>query len=100
MWQVLAFFAAVALLAAAFKLALFLIIIAGLIFKTKETVALLTLGGLMNAFAYAPVITTCALVALFAAGAYFKSKEKQKEEADAFEQTLRQLPAPADGKEL
>lgn len=100
MWQLLAFLAVVFLLMLAFKIAIILLVIAGLIFRTKETVGLLLVGALLNAFVYAPIITTCASVALLCIGAYLKRQEKQKADADAYQQTLRQLPSWTDGKEL
>jgi len=82
------------LLIAVFKLALLLIIITGLIFRTKETVGLLAIGGIMNLFILHPVAGVVGTAVLLSIGAYFKRKEKQKQMEDP--NSVAALPAPDD----
>lgn len=78
MWQVLMAFAVFGMMVVAFKVALIFLIAAGLIFRTKETIALLVVCGVLSAFQVHPWITTGVAGGLMALGYYFKRKEGQE----------------------
>jgi hypothetical protein len=68
----------IVLVAAAFKAALLLLVIAGLIFRTKETIGLLLLGWLLVGFAAYPLPTLGGAVLLLCLSLYLKRKEKRQ----------------------
>lgn len=90
MWQVIAILLLAALLMAAFKIAIILLVVAGLIFKTKETVGLLAIGGVMNLFMLHPLAGVIGTAALLSLGAYLKRKEKRKQPEKPI--TIERLP--------
>lgn len=92
MWRVLGFLALVGLVVTVFKLAIILLVVAGLIFRTKETVGLLLLLAVMAGFAAHPLIGTGLGLVLLAICLYYKKKEKGKE----VESAVTALPAPDD----
>jgi len=79
-------------LAMAAKVALllfFAVLVAGLIFRPKETLGLLMIGGLFSALSAAPFITLGVLAVLITISLILKAKEtkqvEDKEEADLSE---------------
>lgn len=91
MWQVLAFFAVFGLLVVTAKIAILVLILAGLIFRTRETVALLIVGGILTAFTNHPWIVTGVIVTLLSISYYYKRKELREE---AGKGTAKALPKP------
>ena len=79
---------AIALLGAVFKVAIILLVLAGLIFRTKETVGLLMIGALWAGFKAQPLIGIGLIVLALAISLFFKRKEKKL--------ASRALPAPDD----
>lgn len=92
MWRAIGFLMIVGLVVTVFKLALFLLVVAGLIFRTKETVGLLLLVGVMAASAAHPLIGTGLALVLLTISLYFKHKEKRAQ----VEEAAKALPAPDD----
>lgn len=76
MREIIVFFALVALLTIAIKAALVLLILAGLIFRTKETVGLLLIFAIIGGFAAHPLIGCGLLVGSVAISLFFKHKEQ------------------------
>lgn len=79
MWQVLAFFAVFGLLVVTAKIAILVLILAGLIFRTQQTIGLLLFGALLTAFTNHPWIVTGVVVPLLWIGYRAKRKEEEKE---------------------
>lgn len=80
MGRVATFLLVLALVSLAIKaiaIGIVLLVLAGLIFRTKETVGLLVFGGIITAFQAHPLITTCIVGGLLALGAYAKRKESK-----------------------
>ena len=73
----LLFLAALALAAKVAVLAIFAILLGGLIFRTKETLGLLLFGGFLTALAAAPLVTLGVVAAMVMISLYFKAKEKK-----------------------
>lgn len=78
MAQFFAALLAVVVLTMAFKLALILLFLAGLIFRTKETIGLIAILAIFAGFAAQPLITSGVVAALVALSLYFKRKEKRR----------------------
>lgn len=74
------------------KVIIILIFLAGLIFRTKETVGLIIVLLVIGGFAKYPLIATAISATLLAVGLYFKRKERL---AKVDDQTLP-LPNPDD----
>ncbi len=96
-----AVFAAYLILSAAYVV-FFLLVIVGLIFRTKETLGLMALGLIIELFSTHPVIATVLVVVLLVGGALTSTGEKPKAsegEPDAPEQLPLPPPSanPADG---
>jgi mannose/fructose/N-acetylgalactosamine-specific phosphotransferase system component IIC len=92
MWQFLGVFVFASLLVFAAKLAILLLVIAGLIFRTKETIGLLLLGGTITAFTAHPMIGIGIAGTLLAISLFFKYKEKRNVDQGA----IKSLPRPDD----
>jgi hypothetical protein len=69
--------ATISLVAKAIAIGIVLLVVAGLIFRTKETIGLLLLSGVFAAFQAYPIMTTCIVGGLVALGLYTKNKEGQ-----------------------
>lgn len=82
MREILTFFLLVALLAVAFKIALVLLFLAGLIFRTKETVGLLAILAIFAGFSAHPGIGVTLLV-LIGGYAFYKNGTKPRDEPAA-----------------
>jgi hypothetical protein len=61
-----------ALVMTAIKAAVMLLILAGLLFRTQQTIALLALGGIMTAFCTYPLVATAITATLLAVSLWFK----------------------------
>ena len=72
----------------------FAVLAAGLIFRTKETLGLLMLGGLFTALSAAPVITLCILAVLVKISLTLKARE-QKQIGSKEEEALTEVDGPA-----
>lgn len=81
MREIIAFFLLAALLTLALKIALGLLLLAGLIFRTRETLGLLMIGGILTAFAAHPLISVGLLVTTLLVGRYFKKRHDRMEAA-------------------
>ena len=74
--QVVGYILLVGLAIFAIKLALIFLLLAGLIFRTKETVGLLLLGAILYGFKAYPLISVGLAAVLLGVSLYFKRKEK------------------------
>ena len=81
MWKILGWLLLAALVLAALKLAIIVLILAGLIFRPRETVGLLMIGGILTGFAAHPLIGTGLLVTTLLVGWYIKKKHDRMEAA-------------------
>ena len=81
MAQVIGFLILVAVTVVALKLAILLVLLVGLIFRTRETVGLLMIGGILTAFAAHPLIVIGLLVTTLLFGRYFKKRHDRMEAA-------------------
>jgi hypothetical protein len=61
----------------AFQVAILLLLLAGLIFRTKETVGLIAILAIIAGFTAQPLIATGVVIVLIAISLYFKNKEKK-----------------------
>lgn len=77
MWQFLGYLMLFGLLMTTAKIAIILLILAGLIFRTKETVGVLVIGGILTAFSNYPWTVTLIATTLALLGYYFRRKELQ-----------------------
>lgn len=78
MAQIIGAIIAIVLLATAFKIALILLVVAGLIFRTKETVGLLAIGWIIVGFSAHPLIGIGIVALLLSISLCFKHKEKKE----------------------
>lgn len=78
MWQLLAAIVAIGLFVFAVKVAIVLLFLAGLIFRTKETVGLIAILATFAGFAAQPLIASGVVAALVALSLYFKRKEQRR----------------------
>ncbi|OQW74777.1 MAG: hypothetical protein BVN32_12555 [Proteobacteria bacterium ST_bin14] len=92
MWQVILAFISIAIFVYVTKAIIILLFLAGLIFRTKETVGLIIVLVVLGGFATYPLIVTAITATLLAVGFYFKRKERL---AKVDDQTLP-LPNPDD----
>ena len=83
MKEIVTFVLLAALLAAAFKIAIVLLILAGLLFRTKETVGLIAILAVVAGFNAHPGIGIGLIVVTALILLYFKSKEASVSGADA-----------------
>jgi len=67
-------------LAAAFKVAVILLVLAGLIFRTKETIALLAVGGLITLLSRHPMIGLAVIGAGIIAALTFRTRTRDSED--------------------
>lgn len=81
MWQLLGFIALVAVAVFAIKLAILLLLLAGLVFRTKETVGLITILAIFAGFSAHPALGAGLLVLAILVSLYFKRKEGSGPEA-------------------
>lgn len=72
---------ALAMIMAAIKLAIVALIIGGLIFRTKETIGLLVLGGLFTLIAAHPIAGLSVLAGTITIGVILKERECRKAQA-------------------
>jgi len=77
MWQFLGYLMLFGLIVLTAQLAIILLVIVGLIFRTKETVGLLCIGGILTAFTNYPWTVTFIATTLALLGYYFRRKETQ-----------------------
>lgn len=61
----------------ALQVAILLLLLAGLIFRTKETVGLIAILAIIAGFTAQPLIATGVVIVLIAISLYFKNKEKK-----------------------
>lgn len=80
--QVLGFLLLVGLAIVAIKLALLFLLLAGLIFRTKETVGLITILAIFAGFSAHPALGAGLLVLAILVSLHFKRKEGQAAKPD------------------
>ena len=81
MREIIAIMLLAALLTVTLKIAFVFLILAGLIFRTQETVGLLMIGGILTGFAAHPLIGIGLLVTTLLVGRYFKKRHDRMEAA-------------------
>lgn len=86
---------AFAMIMAILKMVILALIIGGLIFRTKQTVGLLAIGGILSLIAFSPILGFGLVAALITAG-IMKNKEKRDAAAAAamFDEPQPTLAAP------
>lgn len=77
MREIIGFFLLAALLAFAFKIAIVLLVVAGLIFRTEQTIGLIAILAIFAGFSAHPVIGIGLAVLLLGVSLYFKRKERR-----------------------
>lgn len=82
MVQFIGFLMLIAVAVVAFKLAILLLLLAGLIFRTKETVGLITILAIFAGFSAHPAIGAGLLILAILVSLYFKRKERQAAKPD------------------
>ncbi|GEM_PF-1988346 len=80
MWQVLGAVIVIAAAVFAFQIAIILLMLAGLIWRPKETISLLVLGGTFTLIQAYPVFGTMALAGLLGFAYYTRKNRKQQDE--------------------
>ena len=81
MWKVLGAIVAVSMVIAAFKLAIVIFVLAGLIFRTKETLALLAVGALLALWSYS-LLAGAAVTGLLVALAVYAAAKRTDENVE------------------
>lgn len=76
MKEIITFFLLAALLAFALKIAIILLFLAGLIFRTKETIGLIAIMAAIAGFNAHPAIGVIIIIVLIAASMHLKKKEE------------------------
>jgi hypothetical protein len=78
MREIIAFFLLAALLAVAFKIAVLLLLLAGLIFRTEATISLLVISAIIAGFVTHPIIGIALLATALTTSLYFKRREARQ----------------------
>jgi len=78
MREIIAFFLLAALFAVAFKIAVLLLLLAGLIFRTEVTIGLLAISAIIAGLVAHPVIGIALLATALSTSLYFKRREARQ----------------------
>ena len=80
MGQVIAAILLIVAIAVAFKIAIILLVLAGLIFRTKETIVLLAIGGLITLLSRHPMIGLAVIGAGIIAALTLRTRSRNSED--------------------